>query len=108
MNNNLKALIKLANAFDLYDHQHYGYRHNANNPIRKDIKIFKEYLNKDKDKVVEAETTQIVPGLPKWPQNKNAPQWSKEQTHIFKRKRSINGTGGGPAYGVEHRNPFNP
>jgi hypothetical protein len=41
MNNNLKALIKLANAFDLYDHQHYGYRHNANNPIRKDIEIFK-------------------------------------------------------------------
>jgi hypothetical protein len=39
MNNNLKALIKLANAFDLYDHQHYGYRHNKNNPIKKDINI---------------------------------------------------------------------
>lgn len=108
MTNNLKSLIKLANAFDLYDHQHYGYRHNANNPVRKPITIFTETTDKDDAEVVKAKTTQDVPGLPKWPQNKNAPNWSKEQTHIFKRQRSVNGTGGGPAYGVEHRNPFNP
>lgn len=108
MNNNLKALIKLANAFDLYDHQHYGYRHNRNNPIKKDINIMVQHKKEPDSSFIEAETTQEVPGLPKWPQNKNAPEWSKEQTHIFRRKPSVNGTGGGPAYGVEHRNPFNP
>lgn len=106
MHNNTKALIKLANVFDLYDHQHYGYRHNRNNPIKKDLHIYKSRNRKEQSKTIEAETTQIVPGLPRWPQNTNAPKWSKEQTHIFKRTRSVNGTGGGPAYGVEHRNPF--
>lgn len=108
MNNNLKALIKLANAFDLYDHQHYGYRHNKNNPIKKDINILVQRGKEPDYSFIEAQRTLEMPGLPKWPQNTNAPIWSKEQTHIFRRKPSVNGTGGGPAYGTEHRNPFNP
>lgn len=106
MHNNTKALIKLANVFDLYDHQHYGYKHNKNNPIKKPIKLHVDRKDKDQSSFVEAETTQTVPGMPKWPKNVNAPKWSKQQTHIFKARQSVNGTGGGPAYGTEHRNPF--
>jgi hypothetical protein len=39
MTNNAKALIKLANVFDLYDHQHYGYRFNKNNPKKSPINV---------------------------------------------------------------------
>lgn len=107
MTNNAKALIKLANVFDLYDHQHYGYRFNKNNPKKSPINIIIQKQEKDQvQEVSDQITNQETQGMPKWVTNKNAPAWSKEQTHIFKRKRSVNGTGGGPAYGVEHRNPF--
>lgn len=106
MNNNLKSLIKIANAFDLYDHQHYAYRHNRNNPVRKPIELLVARKDNDQVSKIEFKPTQIVPGLPRWPVNKNAPKWSKEQTHIFKRKKSVNGTGGGPPYGVEKKNPY--
>jgi hypothetical protein len=46
--------------------------------------------------------------MPNKPINTKAPKWSKQQTHIFKQRPSVNATGHGPAYGKERNNPFQP
>lgn len=108
MNNpNLQSLIKIANAFDLYDHQHYAYRHNKNNPKITPVNILKEDISREQSFNIDVQE-QNVKGMPDKPINKKAPKWSKEQTHVFKQKPSVNGTGGGPAYGKERKNPFQP
>lgn len=107
INPNTAALIKLANAYDMYDHQNYAKRHNKNNPkyLPLDVNVVRKD-DSDNIRVIKYEPTVEFPGMPKIPQNTNAPVWSKEQTHVYKRQPSVNGTGGGPPYGSEHRNPF--
>lgn len=106
MNNpNKQALIKIANAFDTYDHQHYAYKHNKNNPEIKPIKTDKCDVSNEQSFNVQ-DLQYAMTGVPNKPVNKKAPKWSKEQTHVFRRRPSVNGTGGGPAYGVDRKNPF--
>lgn len=106
-NPNLQALIKLASAYDMYDHQHYAYRHNKNNPKNKPINVTKIDNSNEQVHDVVIENNDIK-GVPQKPINTKAPKWSKQQTHIFKQRPSVNATGHGPAYGKERNNPFQP
>lgn len=102
---NTQALIKLAYSYAMYDYQNYAKRHNKNNPVYKRINVQKEEIDHDQVHTVKEKANKNT-YVPKVPVNKNAPDWSKEQTHVYRRQPSVNGTGGGPAYGPEHRNPF--
>lgn len=105
LSSNTVALIKLAaSPYDMYDHANYGKRFNKNNPKPKSLNIFVNRIS-DTGKEVQAKLEQPE-GLPKWVTNKNAPEWSKLQTHIYPMPKSVSGTGHGDAYCPQHSNPY--
>lgn len=109
---NMDALVKIAaSVYDMYDHENYAERWNDHNPKWK--KVFTLPVDREEDggeEVPDARKRAKAPEMPlprRNPANKNAPVWSKEQTHIYPSFVGVEGTGHGQVYGRPNfNNPY--
>lgn len=99
-----------ASVYDMYDHENYAERHNANSPVRKPFELSAE-IDKDSGETVRMpeQGPADVPGMPaKWPVNKPSAYPDGVVPHRFPVKPNIEGTGHGKAYGrPNHNTPYN-
>lgn len=104
---NMVGLVKAAGSvYDMYDHENFAERWNEQNPVVKNP--LHAYVERTKDKGVDVtvpKATGLGFPMPKRrPVNTDAPEWSKEQTHVHPSYNSIEGTGHGAPYGRPNTN----
>lgn len=106
MTPNMAAILKVAaSVYDMYDHEHYAERHNANSPKRKPLELLAEAVADNAVLVrIPVQGPVQVAGMPSaWPVNGPCPYADGVVPHRYVNNSNIMGTGHGDVIGRPNR-----